>query len=111
MACCRIEASGELDAIPLAPPAPIRAASGPESGPEPPAAAGLLLSSSSSPKKLFIADIAGLRPAMASGVSSSDGSSGAENNKPKLSGLDSKLEASPLACLSAAVLARTKTGA
>lgn len=71
--------------------------------------------SSSSPKKLLIADMAGLRPAMASGVSKSDGRSGAENSRPNLSGFDNRPEASasappPAACLSVADF-RIKNGA
>lgn len=65
--------------------------------------------SSSSPKKLLIADMAGLRPAMASGVSSSEGISGAENSRPRLSGFDNRPEAKP-ACRSMLGL-RTKNGA
>lgn len=65
-----------------------------DNGPE----AGVLVSSSS-PKKLLIADMAGLRPAMANGVSSSDGMSGAEKSRPRLNGLDKRPEAKP-ACLS-----------
>lgn len=61
--------------------------------------------SSSSPKKLFIADIAGLNPAMANGVNNNDGINGAENSKPKPSGFDNKLLASPpTACLSTLAL-------
>lgn len=58
------------------------------------AEAGVLAvwASSSSPKILFRADIAGLRPAIASGVSKSDGINGAENSKPSESGLDSRLD-------------------
>lgn len=69
-----------------------------------------VLASSSSPNKLLIADMAGLRPAMASGVSSSDGMSGAENSRPRLSGFDSKPEPKP-ACRSAMLGLRIKNGA
>lgn len=75
---------------------------------------GELAGSSSSPKKLLIADIAGLKPAIASGVNRSDGMSGAENNRPKLSGLDNKPDAmlpNVPACLSEAGFGRTKNGA
>lgn len=58
-----------------------------------------MLASSSSPKKLLIADMAGLRPAMASGVSKSDGIKGAENSRPRLSGFDNRPDAKP-DCLS-----------
>lgn len=53
-------------------------------------------SSSSSLNKLLIADIAGLRPASASGVRRSDGISGAEKRRPNPSGLLRRL-ANPVA--------------
>ena len=69
---------------------PVRTESGLEAG---------VLDSSSSPKKLLIADMAGLKPAMASGVNKSEGMSGAEKSNPRLRGFESKPEAKP-ACLS-----------
>lgn len=52
--------------------------------------------SSSSPKRLLIADMAGLRPAIASGVSKSDGINGAEKRSPKPKGFDRRLESPKL---------------
>lgn len=75
---------------------------------------GELAGSSSSPKKLLMADIAGLKPAIARGVNKSDGISGAENNSPKLRGFDNRPEAilpNAPACLSDAGFGRTKKGA
>lgn len=61
----------------------------------------LALASSSSPKKLLMADMAGLRPARASGVSRSEGMNGAEKSRPSLSGLERRLGApKPPICLS-----------
>lgn len=80
---CRMLESGEL--------APVKTESGPE-------LAGVL-ASSSSPKKLLMADMAGLKPAMANGVSKSDGINGAENSRPRLNGFDRRPDAKP-ACLS-----------
>lgn len=74
----------------------------------------LAAGSSSSPKKLLMADMAGLRPAMARGVSSSDGIKGAEKSKPSPSGFDRRPDAMlprAVACLSVAGRGRTKKGA
>lgn len=99
---CRMLASGELPAASIE--------SGPPTGAEDDGA------SSSSSNKLLIADMAGLKPAIASGVSRSEGMSGAEKSRPRLSGFDNRLEARPpialaaVACLSMAGF-RTKNGA
>lgn len=70
-----------------------------------------LAGSSSSPNRLLMADIAGLRPAIASGVSSSEGMRGAEKSRPRLRGFDSRPEAKP-PCLSMPPdCLRTKKGA
>lgn len=67
--------------------------------------------SSSSPKKLLMADIAGLRPAKANGVSMSEGKiEGAAKSIPKPNGLDNNDAARPPLCLSTPDL-RTKYGA